>query len=146
MNTTNDLKIYDLVNGDSYRLYELCKENDWTTAEDYDEWLENGGELDFFEGDPDMIKLDGEVGYFSKIGNEIFFYLDDWSGRAASILRDFFTGCTRKHYGYYTWDQPRRVAPEWCQNLDAWEQMQNGIAYRGGCGYSYDIFPLRQAA
>lgn len=127
---------------DSYSLWEYCRENELTDLE-YEEWCDNGGDLQFFEGDPDMIKLDGETGYFALCGDKVFFYMDAWDdSRARGILRDFFAGGYVGHYGYYSKFIPAKRFPEACQNWDAWDDMQNAIAYRGGCGYIYNILPL----
>ena len=69
-------KIFCNVAEDSYPLYLYCKENQFTSAESYDEFYENGEELQFYEGDPDMIKLNGEIGYFADCGEYMFYYFD----------------------------------------------------------------------
>lgn len=139
------MKNLEIINvcEDSYALYEFCLENEYTDLS-YDEWLENGGDLQFFEGDPDMLKLDGEIGYFAKCGDKVFFYLGDvWDdSRARGILRDFFAGGSVHNWGYYSKFIPNKRFPDGCQNWDAWDDMQNAIAYRGGCGYCYNILPL----
>lgn len=135
-----DLQIINVCD-DSFTLYEYCRENGYTDLE-YDEWMDRGGELEFFEGDPDMIKLDGDTGYFALCGDKVFVYFDDFMGKAAGVLRDFFKGGYMSHCGYYHKFIPAKRFPEGCQTWQAWEQMRNAIAYRGGCGYYYNFLPL----
>lgn len=127
---------------DSYELYELCKQEEWTTAEDYDEFVENGGELAFFEGDPDIIKIDGEIGYFCEMGNKVFYYFDEFHGEAKSLLKAFFgafeTGISMGGWSWLSGENPEGfedVEGGW----DAWDKISTGIAYRGGAGYSYAL-------
>ena len=130
---------------DSYPLYEYCRENRFTECESYDEWFDNGGELSFFEGDPDMIKVNGEVGYFCQCGNKVFFYFDDWGNHnAEKILRGFFAafnvGITIGGESWMRGECPKGVScSREIQSWDMWEKIRCGIAYRGGAGYTYTI-------
>ena len=128
---------------DSYELYEYCKEQGYTDC-DYDDWLCDGP-LGFFEGDPDMIKIDGEVGYFCECGDKVFYYFDEWrTNNAEKILRAFFgayrTGISLGCTSWIDGEDPEGVyADSDIQNWDAWDKIENGIAWRGGAGYCYWI-------
>lgn len=137
---------------DSYPLYELCKAEGWTSCEDYEEFYQSGGELQFFEGDPDMIKIDGEVGYFCKCGDTVYYWFDEWfHHNALVVLEKFFdtykTGITIGGVGYACGENPEGVKdvyggskdPQGRYIWDIWEQMETGIAFRGGGGYTYWI-------
>lgn len=127
---------------DSHGLYELCKAEGWTDAESYEAFYQNGGELSFFEGDPDMIKVNGNVGYFCKCRGKVWFYYDDFDGSAEAILQKFFdtyrTGITLGGEGYASGINPEGVE-DVSGGWDAWEKIDTGIAFRGGGGYSYWI-------
>lgn len=128
---------------DSYRLFEYCKENGFTDCQDFEEWSEDCNDLAFFEGDPDMIKIDGETGYFCLCGDVCFFYMDAWDdSKVRGILRDFFAAGSMANCGYYSKFIPAVNFPESCQNWETWHSLKNGIAYRGGAGYFYNILPL----
>ena len=130
---------------DSFPLYEYCKECGFTDCETFDEWFDNGGELSFFEGDPDMIKVNGNVGYFCKCGNVVFYYFDDlFEHNAETILKGFFAafnvGTTLGGESWMSGECPKGVSDSDCiQNWDMWEKINCGIAYRGGAGYTYTI-------
>lgn len=138
------MKIQKFINvaQDSYELYEYMKENGFTD-ETFEEFEEDGGELSFFEGDPDMIKLDGETCYFALCGDIVFYYADHFiADRVQGILRDFFAPGKMVHYGYYRYyAHEKTVKAENC-NWDTFDALPNVMAYRGGCGYTYDIIPL----
>lgn len=126
---------------DSYPLFQLCKAEDWTSAETYDQWLDIGGELIFFEGDPDMIKINGATGYFAQWGDQVFFYFDECCGNAEDMLRAFFaTYKTGTTLGGESWICGQN--PEGVTDRDSWEDwyaLRTGIAYRGSAGYTYWI-------
>lgn len=133
---------------DSYPLYELCKDEGWTTAENYEEFYQEGGKLQFFEGDPDMIKIDGNIGYFCKCRGNVYYYFDDVMTHDAEImLQKFFetykTGVTLGGEGYAFGDNPEGVEDVRTDGdeyiWDIWEKMETGIAFRGGGGYTYWI-------
>lgn len=138
----NVMKFYN-VSEDSYPLWELCRQNGWTKSS-YEEWEQNDGALSFYEGDPDMIKVDGEVGYFCKCGGSVYYYAD---AEAEPILRAFFkafeTGVTIGGESYARGENPEGVRTLektkekglWQQ----WEELRTGIAFRGGAGYCYWI-------
>lgn len=124
------MRTINLLTEDSYELYEICKDNGWTDCE-----YEDFDVLAFFEGDPDMIHINGQVGYFwyHQSTDTIFYYFDEWSSRVGSILRDFYK---------------KRLHKERWEFDNAWEYFDthNCIAYRGGSGYVYSLFPLRIAS
>lgn len=123
------MRTINLITEDSSELYEICKDYGWTDCE-----YEDFDVLAFFEGDPDMIRIDGQIGYFwyHESTDTIFYYFDEWGSRVGSILRDFYK--KRLHKERWEFDNP-------------WEYFDthNCIAYRGGSGYLYSMFPLRIA-
>lgn len=129
---------------DSYPMWEYCKEQEWTDM-DYEDWYNGGQDLAFFEGDPDMIKIDTQVGYFCKCGNKVFYYFDDWfTNNAEAMLKAFFnafeTGITLGCESWVSGECPEGVsAVEGDYIWDDWESLDCGIAYRGGAGYCYWI-------
>lgn len=127
---------------DSYELYELCKKNGWTDC-DYETWYQNGGELEFFEGDPDMIKLDGNVGYFCKVDDTVFFYFDDYESHAEMMLKAFYsaykTGITIGGESWIAGKDPEGVKDVTENHWETWKKMDTGFAYRGGAGSTYWI-------
>ena len=127
----------------SYSLWEYCKQNNWT-EDTYEDFFEGGGDLAFFEGDPDMIKVHGNVGYFSLCGNKCFYWFDDWTGEAEAMLKAFYaaceTGVTLGGAHYRIGEAPAGVVEsEQIQNWSSWEKINTGIAWRGGAGYHYHI-------
>lgn len=136
---------YNVLNND-YPLFELCEKNGWIN-EDSDEEFDA---LSFFEGDPDMIKVNGETGYFYKNGKDIFYWFDCWgtSEEVESILSAFFiafeTGTTIGGESWISGKTPRFVEQISGKDdkyiWDIWDETQTGIAYRGGAGYFYRLF------
>lgn len=125
-------KIFCNVAENSYPLYLYCKENQFTSAESYEEFFENGEELQFYEGDPDMIKLNGETGYFADCGEYMFYYFDG-DAKDCNIIEEMLKQ-TLSH------EETELVENgEELQSWRAWDKMQTGIAYRGGRGYVYLI-------
>lgn len=128
---------------DSYPLYELCRKNSWTSYETFEKFYQNSGELDFFEGDPDMIKIDGEYGYFFKYGETVFYWIEWKHDAAEMMLKKFFatfkTGITRGGESYCYGENPPGVVDIKKDHWKIWERMDTGIAYRGGAGYTYWI-------
>lgn len=121
---------------DSHELYEYCVKNGWYEG-DYDTWLDNGEELAFFEGDPDMIKVNGKEGYFAKCGDTVFYWLDDTCHDGEMMLKKFFstykTGVTIGCESYACGKNPEGVE----ETEKYWDEIETGIAFRGGAGYSY---------
>ena len=149
MNTDNSkLEIVNVLE-DSYPLWQYCRENDFTDM-DYEEWYQSGGELSFFEGDPDIIKVHGNTGYFCRCGNTVFYYFDDMMTHDAEyLLKEFYnafeTGVTLGGYSWIKGDLPKGVSNAACiQNWDAFDKINTGIAWRGGAGYIYNIFACGQ--
>lgn len=125
-------KIFCNVAEDSYPLYLYCKENQFTSAESYDEFYENGEELQFYEGDPDMIKLNGEIGYFADCGEYMFYYFDG-DQNDCNIIEEMLKQ-SLSHEACELVENGDEL-----QNWKAWDKMQTGMAYRGGRGYVYFI-------
>lgn len=111
----------------NYEFYELCvKEN--LTNEEYD----NFDELKMFEGDPDIIHINDQIGFFlyHTDTNTIWYYFEECDENVDKILLIFFKKRLNKEHlneKFQTWD---------------YFNNHNAIAYRGGCGYRYSIFPL----
>ena len=120
--------------------YDLCKENGWTDSS-YEDWYNNGEELQFFEGDPDMIKVNGNIGYFAKIDDTVWFWFDDYDSTAEMMLRKFFscyqTGITLGGESWIAGTTPDCVVTK--NSWKEWEEIETGFAYRGGAGYCYWI-------
>lgn len=116
---------------DPYEFYEVCKENEWTDS-DYEDF----DALSMFEGDPDIIRINGQTGYFIHVKetDTVYYYYEEYGEHIDRILIDFFE--KRLHFDH---------CPE---NVQSWEWFENhnGIAYRGGYGYVYNIYPLRIAS
>lgn len=121
---------------DTSDFYYYCKRHGWTNGqsrEDFDE-------LTFFEGDPDMIKYKGQLGFFffDENNRHCYYWLDvfgDEIDEVEHILELFCIGL-----GYADCDSVwNDCSPHEIQNWAAWNKMQNGIAYRGGSGYVYGI-------
>ena len=128
---------------DPHPLYELCKQNGWTDAKSWDEFYDNGEDLQFFEGDPDMIKVDGQFGYFCEVDDTVYFYFDDFEGHAEMMLKKFFsvfkTGITLGGESWISGQKPDGVKSITEKHWQTWEKMETGIAWRGGAGYCYWI-------
>ena len=63
------MKQFVNVLNDPSILYDYCVKEGYTD-EDYENW----DFLTFFEGDPDLIKVDGDEGYFCECGDIVFYY------------------------------------------------------------------------
>lgn len=82
--------------------------------------------LDFFEGDPDILKIDGKNILFTEIAGVIVyidpeFFFDE--KMIENKLSSFFNGEAKPIEGI-------------SGNMDT---MQNGICFRGGSGYVYSL-------
>lgn len=112
-----------------YELYELAVRNGW-----YDGEREDFDALAMYEGDPDIIKVNGNTGYFFyyEATDTIFYWFDEcFTGfNISAILTRFFEHRLHKEY-----------TPD-VQSWDWFHSADDGIAYRGGRGYVYTIFPL----
>lgn len=89
--------------------------------------------LTLFEGDPDMLKIDDYITYFMDLTVNDTKYIitnsdepDDFE-----ILKKFFSDDFKESF--------ETTEPN---NWESWEQLNNGIAYRGGKGYVYTIWKL----
>lgn len=145
MNTTNNntLEFINVLE-DSFSLWQYCKENNFTDSN-----FEDFEELSFFEGDPDIIKVDGEIGYFCKCGNKVFYYFDDcFTHNSEELLKAFYkdikTGITLGCNSYISGS-----LPEDFEEIESWndfEKVSTGIAFRGGAGYIYRLFDCQRWA
>lgn len=133
---------YINVAEDNYPLWKYCKEQEYTDL-DYEEWDSMCGELQFFEGDPDMVKVDSEIGYFAECGDKVFYFMDDLTGEGEEMLRAFFDCVTTRislgGVAYAEGNLPDGVRTDGLQSWEAWDTIEKGIAWRGGAGYTYWI-------
>lgn len=138
MKTENKLQFINIFD-DDFELMEYCRENGW-----YDDDDEDFDSLSFFEGDPDMIKISGQTGYFAECGEKVFIYFDDFKGHAEKMLQVFFdTFATGVTLGGNSWLSRKKELPETVTRANTWQEwdkIQNGIAWRGGAGYVYALF------
>lgn len=107
----------------SYEFYELCAKEGWTDA-DYEDFEE----LSMFEGDPNIIHINGQLGFFIEYEGIIWYYFDEDNENIDKILLSFFEkrlGKERLDDKFQKWD---------------YFNNHNAIAYRGGCGYAYSFF------
>ena len=117
----------------------LTKEEYKYLNELFDSEEEHFEEFSLFEGDPDFIKVNGEQGrgeipFISVVvdGTEIYilpyYYLEcyDCEQEAMEILEWFILGAK---------DQ-KEIENSWGD----WNNVKEGIAYRGGSGYYYSLY------
>lgn len=127
------MKAMNITDDGAYDFWELCVKEGWTDKS-YDDF----DNLSVFEGDPDMIRIEGQLGvfFYHEETDTVWYWFDDWgcSYNVGSILIDFF--------------EKRLGNERWNDNVQSWDwfEKHNGIAYRGGMGYVYGIYPLRIAA
>lgn len=126
------MKAINILDDGAFEFYELCKKNEWTDSE-YDDF----DALKMFEGDPDMIRVNGELGFFMYISetDTVYYWFEESIGENIDkILIAFF--------------EKRLGREKWNEKFQSWEYFgkNNAIAYRGGCGYLYGIYPLRIAS
>lgn len=138
------MKQFVNVLNDPSILYDYCVKEGYTD-EDYENW----DFLTFFEGDPDLIKVDGDEGYFCECGDIVFYYLDDFTGKGEKMLQAFFkafrTGITLGGNSWISGEVPAGINDsDEIQNWDAWEKIETGIAWRGGAGYTYNIYDFTE--
>ena len=151
MKTNININTLQFINvlEDSFELWQYCKENDFTN-ESYEDFYNNGGDLSFFEGDPDIIKVDGETGYFCLCGNKVFYYFDDlMTHKAECLLKAFYSGlnCQGITLGGNSFICGK--LPESFEGIENWkefEKVQTGIAFRGGAGYFYSLYDCQRWA
>lgn len=120
---------------DYYELYEWGLEDGFIkpeiSYEDYDV-------LTFFEGDPDIIKVNDETGYFfyREETDTLYYYFDEWKGdNIGDILEEFIGKRLR--------EESRDMS---IQSWNWFNEANSAIAYRGGYGYYYYIYPILNAA
>lgn len=124
---------------DTSDFYYYCKRHgltDGKSREDFDE-------LTFFEGDPDMIKYKGQLGFFffDENNRHCYYYLEVFGEERDEVedILSSFCSSLGEYYEPYKEDEWSDCCPDSIQNWKAWDKMQNGIAYRGGSGYVYGI-------
>lgn len=132
------VKCVDIL--ESTDFYYYCRRHGLTKGKSIDEWFQDGEDLAFFEGDPDMIKYKGQLGffYFDKYNGTCYYWLEvygDERDEVEDILKLFCIGLNYPDCDNVGSD----CSPDSIQNWKAWDKMQNGIAYRGGSGYVYSI-------
>ena len=66
------MRAINVIDDGRYEFWELCRDNGWTN-DDY----ENFEELSIFEGDPDMIRINGQLGFFLEYEGTIYYYFDE---------------------------------------------------------------------
>lgn len=119
----------NILNDDS-EFFDLCIHEGWIDA---DTPIEEFDALAVFEGNPDMLKVDGETGYFLDVEEDgqrtVYYWLDDYSGKGEEILRAFYTNRLE------AFDSSEAI-----QNWEAWDSITDGVVYRGGMGYVYAIY------
>lgn len=88
--------------------------------------------LNMFEGDPDLIRIDGtQTMFVDVIANDTRFvlYLDKLEG-IENALSDFFADNYKERF----------KGNENAQSWDDFNKSDNAIAYRGGKGHNYAIY------
>lgn len=87
--------------------------------------------LSMFEGDPDLIRINGEQTTFIDVdvdGVKYVLYIEHIEG-IENALSGFFEENYKEHY---------TGMPD--AGWDDFNELENGIAYRGGSGYNYAIY------
>ena len=146
----------ELINVGEYpeKLYDWCKAHKFffDGEETFDDWLDCGHDLTFFEGDPDMVKIGKEIGYFFDDGDKVFYYLfdEDCYEMAEKLLAAFCNAfdfrITLGGNSYRTGIMPKGMGSAVENNWKTWENLSFGIAWRGGAGYVYDIIDCEDFA
>lgn len=106
---------------------------------DISEDIEVFDTLSLFDGDPDFIKVFGEVGR-----GEIPFIEVTVNDTTIYILSSYYMeyyGCFDKAVEVLEWyiggaKNSKEIDNDW----DDWDTVKEGIAYRGGQGYLYGLF------
>ena len=80
-----------------------------------------------------MIRINGQLGFFFEYEGTIYYYFDEYGEYVDKILIAFFE---------------KRLGKEYWEGMQSWNYFNshNAIAYRGGQGYLYSIFPIRVAS
>lgn len=127
------------ISEDDTHFFEYCKKNGF--VEDNEE-IEDFDVLRFFEGDPDIIKLNGIEGYFFKDGETVFYYFDSFFGNVEEILKTFFesfvTGVSEGGFCICHGSLPNGVKKIY--DWEDWNKVKTGVAFRNGAGYYYNLF------
>ena len=142
------------VSENPIELYDWCVENKCLNDDenDYDSWFQNNGDLRFFEGDPDMVKIGKEIGYFFDTGDKVFLWMfdEDCYDAAEKLVsaycNAFESKVTRGGESYRIGSMPNGMQSTTENNWHTWEKLNFGIAWRGGAGYVYDIIDCSRFA
>lgn len=134
----NDLKVkYKVVEIGESTLYQNDQDFDDPEAkEDY--YFGNG----IFEGDPDMVYVDGQmIGYvfIDDTNHEVFGSIDDDAGEVLELVADWASKTSKLN----RWDKNALEYKELEGGWDAVKRKGITLAYRGGAGYSYGIWALK---
>ena len=126
---------YINVAEDPGALYYFMRKHGFLNDDAPVEMPEDFDELNWFDGDPDMIKIDGQVWYFdfspvdTKRENICFYWAECYTQKETeeivSMLKKF---------------KDRNLKMAEPNNWDTWHNMKSGIAYRGGSVYLYIIY------
>ena len=126
---------YINVSEDPGALYSYMRKYDFLDHGAPKEMPDDFDELTWFDGDPDMIKVNDQVWYFdfspvdTKRENICFYWAEcdseEETESIVSMLKEF---------------RERNLQMAEPNNWDTWHNMKNGIAYRGGSGYLYIIY------
>ena len=129
----NDID-YINVSEEPSTLYDYMRKHGFLDGDAPEEMPKDFDELSWFEGNPDIVKFDGERGYFdfspvSNGENTCFVYFacwteEDWEG-VVDLLDKF-------------WNKELEASKS--QTWSALDLMKAGVAYRGGMGPSYTIY------
>lgn len=114
-------------------LYGYMKKYDFLDEDAPEEMPEDFDELSWFEGNPDIVKFDGQRGYFdfspvaSKREQICFVWFDccgdEWD-KIVNLLQKF-------------WNDELEASKS--QTWSGFDLLKDGVAYHGGCG-SYSIY------
>lgn len=131
MRKDKKVNMCNILDDGGYQFYCYCKRHGWTDGASYD----NFDELSFFEGDPDIIKYDGQEGFFfyDENNNTCYYWIEVYGKEVQEveeILRAYITE-DRECFNY--WDEDTE------QTWDYFDKHKNVIAWRGGRGYVYSI-------
>ncbi len=151
---TNVTRNKELINvsENPFALYEWCRDNKFFDdgEETFDDWFNKGEDLTFFEGDPDMIKIGDNIGYFFDDGDKVFYYFfnEDCYEMAEKLISGYCNAfefhITIGGESYRTGSMPKGMGRSVKQSWDTWKLLEYGIAWRGGAGYCYDIIDCEE--
>jgi len=91
------------------------------------EYLDDEGYYEL-SPDPDILSINGERYAFEEFNGNVIIQADEVTPLMISRLSEFFEG--KNPINYRTTDRT------WSR----WDELDDGVAYRGGKGYSYTIW------